>query len=164
MAKWVKHNNSVFKSLLNKYTSDLEKRFTNVFYALAESVRIYIEEKGKIPFFTGNLADGTGVGVYHNGVLEAFAPMQKATMPQMYRNQFVWGNPLLHRAIADGAYKYSKGIWIVLYSSVPYAYKVDTKGTKRNPEGFFSQGLVDDMLNQFKLAFAREFPNIKLTV
>ena len=166
MAKktWVKHNKTVFKSLLNKGTVDLEKRLTNVFYSLAESVKIYIEEIGNLPHFTGNLADSTGVGVYHNGVLKAFAPMQSASMPQMYRNEFVWGKPLLERALEEGSYKYPKGIWVVLYSTVPYAVKVDTKGTKRNPEGYFSQRLVDDMLNQFKLAFAREFPNIKLTV
>lgn len=166
MAKkgWVKHNDDVFKKGLAEYRISLEKRLTNVFYALAESVKMYIEDSGNLPFFTGNLADGTGVGVYQNGVLKAFAPMQKASMPQMYRNQFVWGTPLLQRALGEGTNRFSKGIWVVLYSSVPYAVKVDSQGTKNHAGGYFSEGLVEYMLNQFKLTFAREFPNIKLTV
>lgn len=166
MAKkgWEKHNQDVFKKALAEHRNALEKRLTNVFYALAESVKMYIEEAGNLPYFSGNLADSTGVGVYQNGVLRAFAPIQRASMPQMYRNEFVWGSPLLERALGEGTSKFPKGIWVVLYSTVPYAVKVDTQGTKNHLEGYFSERLVEDMLNQFKLAFAREFPNIKLTV
>ena len=70
MAKkgWVKHNDDVFKKGLAEYRISLEKRLTNVFYALAESVKMYIEDSGNLPFFTGNLADGTetnSCGVLH---------------------------------------------------------------------------------------------------
>lgn len=166
MAKkgWEKHNQDVFKKALAEHRNALEKRLTNVFHELAEAVKAYIESLAGIPVFTGNLADSTGLGVYYNGMLKEFMPTQRANMPQTYQGEIVWGNSLLEMALADAAYKYNKGIWVVLFSTVPYAVRVDKNGTTRFAEGYFSNDLVPDMLNQFKLAFAREFPNIKLTV
>lgn len=166
MAKkgWNKHNQELFKILLGQHLQGIEIRLNTVLQDVAESIRVYIEDLHNLPIFTGNLADSTGVGIYNNGTLSAFAPIQRANMPQMYRNEFVWGNSLLDKALADGSYKYSKGLWIVLYSTVPYAVKVDTKGTKKTEAGYFSTRLKQDMLSQFKITFAKQFPNITLPI
>jgi hypothetical protein len=161
---YIGHNKSVFKFLLTVHSKDIKDRLNIVFRELAEDVRVYIEDLHNLPIYTGNLADSTGVGVYNNGVLTAFAPIQRADMPQMYKGEFVWGSSLLERALSDGSYKYSKGIWIVLYSTVPYAVKVDSKGTSRTEAGYFSTRLKEDMLSQFKTAFAKQFPNIRLSI
>lgn len=147
-----------------KHRNALEERMVNVFHELAEGVKAYIESLAGIPVFTGNLADSTGLGVYFNGVLKEFMPTQRANMPQTYKGELVWGNLLLEMALADAAYKYNKGIWVVLFSTVPYAVRVDKNGTTRFEDGYFTHDLVPDMLNQFKLAFAKEFPNITLPI
>ena len=175
MAKsnWVKHNQDVFKKALAEHRNALEKRMANVFHELAEAVKAYIEdwEASPVPVDTGNLLDSTGVGVYLNGMLKEYTPIPTADVPQSYMGEEVWGKDYLQDALTYASMEeFSSGIWVVLFSSVPYAFKVNEWGTETEdgktltPAGYFDEHLVPDMLNQFKLAFAREFPNIKLTV
>lgn len=177
MAKkgWIKHNQDVFKKAIAEHSNALEKRMANVFHELAEGVKAYVESLRDMPVDTGNLADGTGVGVYFNGMLKEYAPTPIADHPQTYEGDLVWGKDYLQDALTYASMEeFSSGIWVVLFSAIPYAVRVDkegtfTKGKNGEPKvstepGFFSELLVPDMLNQFKLAFAREFPNIKLTV
>ena len=173
--KWQAQNAKVFKSLLNKHCEELEKRFTNVFHELAMGVKIYIESLEDLPVDTGNLADGTGVGVYFNGMLKEYTPTPIAKEPQYHDGDLVWGKNYLQDALTYASMEeFSTGVWVVLFSAIPYATRVDKEGTFKQSEsgepkvstepGFFSKILVSDMLSQFKTAFAKQFPNIRLSI
>ena len=105
----------------------------------------YIERTGEIDGM-----DSTGVGVYVNGVLSAFRYSQQATVPQTYHGKKVWGKETLDKALAFGASTYIDGVWIVIFSTVPYA------GYQDKLSGFFSgvmkQNLKYLVLSQFKLS------------
>jgi hypothetical protein len=145
-----------------------------MFDALAHDIVDYIEafgEMGDMPYDTANLADGTGVGVYLNGQLMAYVPTQNATEPQDYGPiSDIWGREYLVDALFAAETDYPKGVWVVLFSTVPYAVRVDAEGTVRQrgknkgetktPAGYFSDRLTNEVLSKFKTAFAREFPNI----
>lgn len=161
---WVAHNNDVFKKGVEQYKQLLESKMRKVFNALAVDVVDYIETFSEIegmPFFTGNLADGTGVGVYMNGQLMAYMPARKASEPQDYKGiTNIWGTEYLFDALNAAESQYSKGIWVVLFSTVPYAVEVNEEGTSHTDIGFFSETMKTEMLEKFKTAFAQEFPNI----
>lgn len=165
MAKsWTSHNNKVFKKAILEHREKLEHKFQKMFDVLAHEIVDYIEDFGEMegmPYFTANLADGTGVGVYMNGRLMAYMPVQNATEPQEYEGiEGIWGREYLFDTLYAAETEYSKGIWCVLFSTVPYAIEIDKEGTERTNEGFFSETLKDELLTNFKTAFAKEFPNI----
>lgn len=171
MAKsWVGHNNKVFQKAIAEHRVKLEEKLQKMFDALANDIVDYIEafgEMGGMPYYTANLADGTGVGVYLNGQLMAYVPTQNATEPQDYGPiSDIWGREYLVDALFAAETDYPKGIWCVLFSTVPYAWEIDKFGTENEhcveltPAGFFSETLKDELLKNFKTAFAREFPNI----
>lgn len=165
MAKsWVGHNNKVFQKAIGEHRKKLEIKLQEMFDALANDIVDFIEGFGEMegmPYFTANLADGTGVGVYLNGQLMAYVPTQNATEPQEYEGiENIWGREYLVDALMAAETDYPKGIWCVLFSTVPYAIEIDREGTDHTDEGFFSETLKDELLDQFKTAFAREFPNI----
>lgn len=171
MAKsWVGHNNKVFQKAIGEHKAMLEQRINRVCQELAEEIKLYIEAFDEIegmPIFTGNLADGTGVGVYVNGALNRFMPAKKASEPQSYGDiENIWGAEYLQEALSQANGDFNKGIWVVLYSTVPYAVKVDDFGTVHNdesdstPAGFFSEKLVIEMIEKFKVSFTKEFPQI----
>lgn len=171
MAKsWVGHNNKVFRKAIAEHRAKLEKKLISVLDDLANEIVDYIEAFSEIesmPYYTANLADSTGVGVYLDGTLMVYMPTQKATEPQEYNgNENVWGTEYLYDALVAGQADFNRGTWVVLFSSVPYAVKVDDFGTTHRdgststPAGYFSDRLTSEMLENFKTAFAREFPNI----
>lgn len=165
MAKsWVGHNNKVFQKAIAEHRTKLEVKLQKMCRELADEVRLFIEAFGEMdhmPYYTANLADGTGVGVYLNGQLMAYVPTQNATEPQEYEGiENIWGIEYLVDALMAAETDYPKGIWCVLFSTVPYAIEIDREGTDHTDEGFFSETLKDELLDQFKTAFAREFPNI----
>lgn len=165
MAKsWVGHNNKVFQKAIAEHRAKLELKLQKMFNALANDIVDFIEGFGEMdgmPYFTANLADGTGVGVYLNGHLMAYMPTQNATEPQDYGSiSDIWGREYLFDALFAAETDYPKGIWCVLFSTVPYAIEIDREGTDHTAEGFFSETLKDELLSNFKTAFAREFPNI----
>lgn len=161
---WVAHNKEVFKAGIEKHKQLLEAKMRKVFEALAVDVVDYIETFSDIegmPFFTGNLADSTGVGVYMNGQLMAYMPARKATEPQDYLGiTNIWGSECLFDALTAAESQYSKGLWVVLFSTVPYAVMVDEEETSHTDIGYFSETMTTEMLEKFKTAFAQEFSNI----
>lgn len=165
MAKsWVGHNNKVFQKAIVEHRAKLEIKLQKMFDALAHDIVDFIEGFGSMdgmPYFTANLADGTGVGVYLDGRLMAYMPTQNATEPQDYNGvENIWGHDYLYDALFAAETDYPKGIWCVLFSTVPYAWEIDRDGTNHTDAGFFSETLKDELLSNFKTAFAREFPNI----
>lgn len=109
----------------------------------------------QFPVFTANLHDATGVGVYSDGKVEYFVPTKRATRNQSNNGgSRFYGSDLLRQAISNGATQFSKGVWIVLFSTVPYAYKINTQGSKLGRgAGFFEalkQNLLNDVLSNLK--------------
>ena len=114
---------------------------------IADEVLNIVEDS--IPYDTGNLMDSTGVGVYVNGVLSAFRFDNQATKPQYFHGKEVWGRKTLDEALKLGAGTYVDGVWIVIFSTVPYA------GYQDKLSGFFSSVMKSNLkymvLSQFKL-------------
>lgn len=109
----------------------------------------------KFPVSTANLHDATGVGVYDDGKLSAYVPSKRATKKQRTGlgspRSGIDGNALLQTALADGAGAFSKGMWIVLFSTVPYAYHINTAGSKiGRGVGYFKE--LEDVLTSEILA------------
>jgi hypothetical protein len=174
MAKksWVSHNNKVFKNAFKHHCTNIQSGIRNVIQRLAEQMQQYISETtfnqgdGNMPFYTGNLSDSTGLGVYIDGVLTAYVPPKRAKVPQSsgfnYTNIYdIQGYEELQSSLNDASKDYAKGLWVVLFSTTPYAFKIDERGSKYWDAGFFSEGLVkEQLLPKFKNVFAQEFPNI----
>ena len=166
---WTSHNNKVFNKVMEEKKIELSNRIHNVLRELANKVFTYIADTtpnrgdGNMPYYTGNMRDSTGLGVYYNGVLSTFIPPRVAETHQTYRERGydeIWGFDYI-RSVLSNTQDFNKGIWVVLYSTVPYALKIETKGSKYWDKGWFSEGIVDkELLPAFKTEFAKEFPNI----
>lgn len=146
MSKYTNRN----ASIVGKGNKGTKNFFAQVekLKSIADEVLLIVEDS--IPYDTGNLMDSTGVGVYVNGVLSAFRYSQQATVPQIYHGKEVRGKETLDKALAFGASTYIDGVWIVIFSTVPYA------GYQDKLSGFFSgvmkQNLKYLVLSQFKLS------------
>lgn len=83
------------------------------------------------PIDTGNMRDATGVGVYADGRLYAYMPRAKTDRPQMYDGypEPIWGSKELGHALGLASAEFSRGIWVVLMSAVPYAWEVNAQGS-----------------------------------
>lgn len=81
------------------------------------------------PVWRGHMHDSTGVAIYDDGVTVAYLPTKKAIKTQTYDRRKVVGSEELRKAINEGATKFSKGLWIVLFSAVPYALEVNEFGS-----------------------------------
>ena len=145
-AGWMKSNQKLIERRIDEVGNNSLARLLNVLYKVAQDVMEYIDSQKVIPIYTGNLKDATGIGVYSNGVLEKYVPSQIATVPQSsgfhHRNEYdIWGHQYLSDALeAASKEEYSKGIWIVLFSAVPYAFYIEDR------DAFFSD-IKDVMLN-----------------
>ncbi|MBO5874438.1 MAG: hypothetical protein J6Q35_05355 [Rikenellaceae bacterium] len=169
---WVAHNNRVFKKGIDAYVLAIKSGIRDVMQEAARLMHEYISDTafnqgdGNMPFYSGNLSDSTGLGVYIDGILTSYIPPKRATSTQRsgfnHTNIYnIDGNQYIRDALQDASTEYSKGLWVVLFSTTPYAFMIDENGSKYWDAGFFSQRLVkEQLLPKFKTAFAKEFPNI----
>lgn len=142
---WYKKRNDKF---LDKQIEEvLTQRVFNLFqflYTLAQDVMEYIDSQKLIPIYTGNLKDATGIGVYSEGVLKQYVPSRIATRPQSsgfnHQNIYnIWGYQYLSDALEAGSKaEYSRGVWFVVFSAVPYAFYIEDR------DGYFSE--ISDMV------------------
>lgn len=154
MADYTSHNSHVFENMLTQYAENtLATRIEATLKRVAEKMVGIIDNSFKMPsgtdtfpVFTANLHDATGVGVYINGSVASFIPTKRATTMQTHKGVEVDGNSLLSTALSEASTTYSKGIWIVLFSAVPYAYKVDTQGSPIHRGVGFFEDLEDRLL------------------
>lgn len=106
----------------------------------------------QFPVDTANLHDATGVGVFVDGVLKSYIPTKRATKKARTGlgspKTGIDGTTLLQTALADASGIYSRGIWIVLFSTVPYAYYIETMGSKIGRGAGYFQNLADTMFNE----------------
>lgn len=156
--KMMKHNLEIIKKRCRHYL-EVEKKaeLVAMLSSVAQKLVDYIENDARIPEYSSNLRDATGVGVYMNGALASYVPTKKATKKQKsgfhYRNEYgIDGAEYLSQAISDAATSFSDGIWIVLFSAVPYAYflnKPELVGNLQGKvEGNFFGEISDKMLSE----------------
>ena len=128
----------------------------NTIYAMADDIMEVAKQT--IPVDTRNLMEGTGIGIYYNGVLRSFRQDDIATVPKTIRGQEVWGRKTLAQALSIGASKYSSGLWIVLFSTMPYAKYVNWR------TDFFeklSSTLFSKVGSQFKIqSYYEQIPSV----
>lgn len=129
------HNHRIvqykFQAFRQMLEAELAKRLCDVARDMVAWIEMHtMSDSGDIPFYTGNLRDSTGVGVYINGKCTAFVPVKVAKEPQ--RSGFgrnlkdIWGHKWLIDAINFGATgRFSHDCWIVLFSAVPYAAPIN---------------------------------------
>lgn len=138
------NNIQMFNGGIYAFVKRWKARAFEVLSKVADDVIIFIEGGGTIPVYTGNLQDSTGIGIYIDGVLSKFKPISIATGAQRSdEGKTVIGSTELDRALELGATRFNTGVWIVLFSSVPYAFKVEER------TDFFSQSVAQDLLTQF---------------
>lgn len=112
---------------------------------VAQDIVAAIDSGSYIPEWTANLHDATGVAIYNNGVAVKFLPTKKATKNSHSgfggeAHYDINGAEFLQRTIADAATTFSKGLWFVVISAVPYAYYIDQSGSpKGRGVGFFKK-------------------------
>lgn len=139
MADYTAHNSKVFNAGLKNFSNkvikpNLETTLRNV----AERIVVYIDGgftpptgTQQFPVFTGNLHDATGVGVYIDGRLSSYIPTAIAVDQQTNGGEMgIDGSINLRNALKAATSQFSTGIWIVLFSTVPYAYKINTQGSR----------------------------------
>ena len=145
-AGWMKANQKLIERKIDEVGNGALNRLLNALYTVAQDVMEYIDSQKVIPIYTGNLKDATGIGVYNEGKLVKYVPSKIATRPQSsgfhHRNEYdIWGHQYLSDALeAASKEEYGKGIWIVLFSAVPYAFYIEDR------DAFFSD-IKDVMLN-----------------
>lgn len=160
------HNAQVFKVGLKNYTEAQAKPMIVAMLTQVAQILVGVIDGSfampggttQFPIDTNNLHDATGVGVYSDGRVQYFIPTKRAVKHQRSGkgspSRGIDGNALLQSAIAAGATQFSKGIWIVLFSTVPYAYYINTTGSKiGRGVGFFEtlkQKLLDDVIANLK--------------
>ena len=66
----------------------------------------------------------------------------------------MFGHDALNNAISYGLSMFSRGIWLVLFSAMPYATMIDMSGAKIGRGGNFfgalKQSLITDVFNTLK--------------
>lgn len=109
----------------------------------------------QFPQFTANLHDATGIAIYDDGGLDRYLPTQRATAAQMSPiGEDEWGREELENAIKQGLTKYSKGLWLVMFSASSYAEDIEDMGSpKGRGKGFFTwfwESMSIDIKKEFK--------------
>ena len=149
MSKFTKHNLDVIKS---KFKGDKSSGIaSDNSIRLLGQIADYVmkEQYGNIPVDTHNLAEGTGIGIYSNGVLRSFRYPSTATVPRRKS----WGKNQLSRALSAGSTRFADGLWIVAFSTQPYARYVRRKGSTEERGAFFTE----DFVGEFKTQVLRHF-------
>lgn len=150
MADYTAHNSKVFKVGLKNYADNVIKpKLEAMLRSVAERLVAYIDGgfippygNMQFPVDTGNLHDATGVGVYIDGRLSSYIPTAIAVEQQTNKGEIgIDGSINLNLALQAATAQFAKGIWIVLFSTVSYAYKINTQGSSRGRGVGFFDGL-----------------------
>lgn len=112
---------------------------------VAHEVVAAIDAGDRIPEYTSNLHDATGVAIYANGAIFSFIPTKKATKKAHSGiggvNRYgIDGQELLVSAIENAKTMFAEGVWFVVFSTVPYAYYINVNGSPLGRgQGFFRE-------------------------
>lgn len=101
----------------------------------ADEIVAYIDNGANIPVYLGHLHDATGVGVYADGALVYYKQPARIARKlgkagaEGVNHYAIDGSNFLELAIHEASGKFSKDIWFVIFSAVPYAYYIDKYGS-----------------------------------
>lgn len=155
MSQYDAQNRNVFSSGLQRFVEQqIKPKLLAMCKEVAQKIVDVIDGNfappdgtDEFPVFTGNLHDATGVGVYCDGVLSSFIPTAMAAESQTDANGMgVFGSELLQQALSEAVIQFESGVWIVLFSTVPYAYKVNTEGSQIGRGAGFFEALQETLL------------------
>lgn len=154
---WNAHNMQVVSNGMNLFVAEKKAEIVTKLRAVAKTMVDWIEgqftpippyEPGgnnDFPVWRGHLNDATGIGLYVDGRTEYFMPTSMGIKYQTSEKMpgvKIYGTPFLNQAITDTASRFPEGIWMVLFSAVPYAEDVNTFGSPLGRGvGFFDKSV-----------------------
>lgn len=170
MSNHAAHNSKVFYDGISHYIEGVVKvKLESILREVAAALVSYIENdafepfkycgggNGQYPVWESQLRDATGIGVYIDGRVSSYVPFSHGRFPQSdyeIGETNIIGTERLVAALNAGATQFSKGIWIVLFSAVPYAYKVNTVGSPAgrgiNFFGELKSYLIEDVMSNLQ--------------
>lgn len=149
MGNFTSQNSSVFHAGTKNYIEHVVKpKLEAMLRKLAQDTVFYIDcafvpippyanEDGeggndKFPVWEGQLRDATGCAVYIDGRVSSFIPTSRGRYLQHDDEsgiENIDGTEFLKNAIELASTRFIKGLWIVLFSAVPYAFRINTEGS-----------------------------------
>ena len=161
---YASHNSQVFKIGLRDYAQNIVKakllsqlgQIAGRMVELIDNSFAMPDGTEQFPVYSANMRDATGVGVYADGMIVRYLPTKRATkmagMGGLHTKMS--GHDALNNAISYGLSMFSRGIWLVLFSAMPYATMIDMYGSKIgrgvNFFGALKQSLITDVFNTLK--------------
>lgn len=163
MADYTAHNLSVIKVGLRDFAEkEAKKEVVRRMRIIADKMldlieRVFSDTSEQFPEWTANLHDATGIGIYVDGHLDKYMPVQRASEYQESRiGEAIWGTTELSEAITNASTTFAKGLWLVMFSAVDYAEQVEDLGSPASRgQGFFTtlcEYLGMDVIGQFGTA------------
>lgn len=145
------YNKSVLMKGLTAHVKNVvTPELVNVLKRVAQQIVTAIDMGNYIPEYTGNLHDATGVAVYADGAVVWFQPTSKHATKKAksgfggVNHYEIDGNEFLTRTVAEASATFAKGVWFVVFSTVPYAYYIDANGSPLGRgQGFFNKTWKD---------------------
>lgn len=158
---WTAENLATVKLIIEAFTQKHAKKLVlDRMRLIASRMVEYIDDRfnkdsQQYPEYTANLHDATGVAIYADGRLDKFLPTKRATSPQLgIDGSDEWGSTELEFAISQLASRFSKDLWLVMFSASSYADLVDDSGSpKERGRDFFTslwEVLSIDIQDEFK--------------
>lgn len=134
-AEWRAARNS-FELELSKELKKVTTRTIRTASTVCNDFTASLGKRKEIPIYTGNLLDSTGAAMYHRGrIVVLRLPAQTATSPQRAKGRkSIWGTKEFIEMRNDGLSRFPRGLVCVLYSAVPYAKLVNTRGAVRTKD------------------------------
>lgn len=166
--EYVNINTKTFREGLRRFMNLLSVDLLLVSEKSADDFLRYVKgihDTDLMPVYSGNMFDSTGVGIYQDSSLRMIAPPRSARNAQHYGSiQNIWGYQWLQEAIESGVRDFPKGTWIVIYSAVPYAPKVNEIGSPWKRGIDFFENLKLEIYETVKLNLNVQFPKAKETL
>lgn len=145
-------NMKVFKQGCMMFVKNVaQPQLTDILNKKAEEI-VNLIDSGLIPEYTANLHDATGVAVYVDGAIKHFIPTARASKATSssedgINHYAIWGHDFLEMAILEASTRFSKGVWFVIFSAVPYAYRINAQGSPRGRGQDFFTTIRDTAIN-----------------
>ena len=163
MADYTAHNLSVIKIGLRDFAEkeakkEVVRRMRIIAGKMLDLIeRVFSDSSEQFPEWTANLHDATGIGIYVDGHLDKYMPVQRASEPQESQSGVeVWGTAELSEALTKASTTFTKGLWLVMFSAVDYAEQIEDIGSpKERGRNFFTtlcEYLGMDVKEQFGTA------------
>lgn len=150
---WIAHNKAVLEQGMRKHINNVTKpELVGYLRNVAQQLVAAIDGNAfAIPVYTGNLKDATGVGVYVDGAMSAFMPTKTAQKKQAMKGRpYIFGSEFLAESLREASTTFSTGVWLVIFSAVPYAYKINTEGSPKGQGKGYWDAIVNEVIANLK--------------